>query len=158
NGVDIPPLDSTNATDKTAQDFDVAARLATHRDNPNCSGCHAVLDPIGLGLETFDAIGRYRTSYSGGEPVVASGELPGGTTFNGLPELAPLLATDSHFGSCATQKLFAFSLGRSVAPSDQPFLDQIQYRWQANGSSVRALLKAIVRSDTFRFRRGEPLD
>jgi hypothetical protein len=51
-----------------------------------------------------------------------------------------------------------FSLGRSIVPSDQPFLDQINWRFQKGGSNVRALLKAVVRSDTFRFRRGEPAD
>jgi hypothetical protein len=158
NRPDIPKIDSDNPADPNAQNLNVAMRLAAHRDNPDCSGCHAVLDPIGLGLETFDAIGRYRTAYPNGDAVVSSGELPGGKKFSGLNELAGIVAQDPHFGDCATQKLFMFSLGRSIVPADQPFLDQIHWRFQSGGGNVRALLKAVVRSDTFRFRRGEPVD
>jgi hypothetical protein len=152
----IPPLDSEKASDPNSQNLNVSARLAEHRNNPECSGCHNILDPIGLGLETFDAIGRARTAYPNGDPVVAAGVLPSGQTFSGLPELSKLVATDPHLLDCASQKLLTFALGRTVVDADQPFLDQIRYRWHADGTSVRGLLKAVVRSDTFRYRRGEP--
>jgi hypothetical protein len=156
--IPIAPLDSQTSSDPSAQNLNVSARLAEHRKNPECSGCHNVLDPIGLGLETFDAIGRARTAYPNGDAVVAAGVLPTGQTFSGLPELSKLLAADPHLLDCASQKLLTFALGRTVVSTDQPFLDQIRYRWQSNGTSVRALLKAVVRSDPFRYRRGEAPD
>ncbi|HET9953419.1 MAG TPA: DUF1592 domain-containing protein, partial [Polyangiaceae bacterium] len=70
----VPELDKAESSG--AQSENVRARLEEHRKNPSCAGCHQVLDPIGLGLENFDAIGRYRTAYTGGEPVDASGQLP----------------------------------------------------------------------------------
>jgi hypothetical protein len=153
--VKIPSLDSEKASDPAAQNLNVAARLAEHRDNPMCSGCHNVLDPIGLGLEDFDAIGRARTAYPNGDPVVVGGTLPGGKTFSGLVELSNILSQDRHLTDCASQKLMTYALGRSLGAADQPYLDQIRFRWKTNGTSLRALVKAVAQSDAFRNRRGE---
>jgi hypothetical protein len=154
--IPIPPLDSEKPSDPAAQSLNVSARLAEHRNNPMCSGCHSVLDPIGLGLETFDATGRARTAYPNGDPIVATGVLPSGQAFSGLPELSQLLAPDRNLLDCASSKVMTYALGRTLAASDQPFLDQIRYRWKKNGTNVRALVEAVVQSDTFRNRRGEP--
>jgi hypothetical protein len=154
--IPIPPLDSEKPTDPAAQNLNVTAKLAEHRNNPDCSGCHSVLDPIGLGLESFDATGRARTAYPNGDPIVAQGVLPSGQTFSGLPELSQLLAPDRNLLDCASSKVMTYALGRTIVAGDQPFLDQIRYRWKQNGTNVHALLEAVVHSDTFRNRRGEP--
>jgi hypothetical protein len=147
----VPELESGEAD----QTLNVRERLAEHRTNPQCASCHQILDPIGLGLENFDAIGGYRESYSAGDAVDASGMLPTGESFDGLFELTGLLADDPRLVDCATEKLLTYALSREVVESDQPYADEIRTRAEAAGGSVRALLAEIVRSDLFRQRRGE---
>jgi hypothetical protein len=152
----VPKLDNEKPTDPASQSLNVAAKLAAHRADPMCSFCHKILDPIGIGLENFDGIGRFRTSYGDGEAVDASGQMPTGETFSGIKELSAILARDNRLLDCASHKLTTYGLSRALEAGDQPFLDQIRWRWRKQGTSVRALLKAVVLSDTFRFRRGEP--
>jgi hypothetical protein len=137
--------------------------LAQHSQNPVCAGCHALFDPYGLALEEFDAIGQYRTTYPDGSPVDAKATLPeteaypDGRPVDGLEELANAVATDPAFGKCLAEKLLTYALGRVVVASDRPFLEQAQRDWLAAGEipSVRRLIRSLVSSDTFRFRRGE---
>jgi Protein of unknown function (DUF1592)/Protein of unknown function (DUF1588)/Protein of unknown function (DUF1595)/Protein of unknown function (DUF1585)/Protein of unknown function (DUF1587) len=152
----VPKIDNEMAKDPASQSLNVSAKLAEHRNNDKCSFCHKILDPIGLGLESFDGIGRFRTAYPNGDPVDASGEMPNGETFSGIQQLTGILSRDTRFGDCASVKAMTYALGRAVTDADQPFLDQIRYRWRSGGNSVRALLKAVVLSDTFRYRRGQP--
>ena len=85
-----------------------------------------------------------------------TGKMPTGETFSGIKQLNAILAKDERFYDCATSKAFTYALGRSIVTSDQPFLDQIRYRFVHGGRTVRALVKAVIASDTFRYRRGEP--
>jgi len=147
----IPELESGEAD----QSLNVRERLAEHRTNPQCASCHQILDPIGLGLENFDAIGEYRERYNAGDAVDASGMLPTGESFDGLIELSDLLADDPRLVDCATEKLLTYSLSRQLVESDQPYADEIREHAEQAGGSVRALLEQIVRSDLFRQRRGE---
>ena len=152
---EVPELDDeTDGAD--AQSLNVRERLAAHRENPSCAGCHTTLDPIGLGLESFDAIGRYRTSYAEGDAIDATGMLPSGESFDGLLELSSLLADDPRLARCVTEKLMTYALSRKLEDGDQPYLDELGERFTAEGSSLRALLRAIVLSEPFRYRRGEP--
>jgi hypothetical protein len=127
--------------------------LEQHRANPACAACHNILDPVGLGLEHYDGIGRYRDMYENGLLVDSAGVLADGSAFNGLLELADALSKDPSFVACAAHKLFVYGLGRTVEPSDV-YLDQIVEGWQARGLSLRNLLKQLVVNDTFRFRHG----
>ncbi len=151
----VPALDQ-NTTPDMASSGNVRVRLAQHRTAPACAGCHAILDPIGLGLENFDAIGRYRTSYPNGDAVDASGQLPGGKAFNGLTSLADILAADPRFVQCASKKLMTYALSRKLERSDDVYLDRIlEQLAQGEDRSLRGLLTAIVMSEPFRQRRGE---
>jgi hypothetical protein len=152
----VPKIDNEKPADPASQNLNVAARLAEHRDNDDCRGCHMILDPIGIGLENFDAIGRYRTTYADGAAVDASGKMPSGEPFNGLRQLNQIVAKDRRFFDCTSNKALSYALGRAVTDADKPFLEQIRYRWRHQGTSVRALLKSVVASDPFRYRRGEP--
>jgi hypothetical protein len=127
--------------------------LAAHRAKPECAVCHVVLDPIGLGLENFDGIGRYRTAYPNGETVDASGVMPDGQTFNGLAALATLLSRDKRLLDCAGTKMLTYALSRELGASDRPYLDAILAKWKGGG--LRSLLKEVVLNPTFRSRRGE---
>jgi len=151
----IPTLDQ-NTTPDLASSENVRVRLAQHSAAPACAGCHATLDPIGFGLENFDAIGRYRTSYPSGDAVDASGQLPGGKAFIGLTDLADVLAADPRFVRCASEKLMTYALSRKLERSDEVYLDSILNQLaQGEDRSLRGLLTAIVMSEPFRQRRGE---
>jgi hypothetical protein len=127
--------------------------LEAHRAMPSCSPCHNVLDPIGLGLEHFDAIGRYRDSYANGLPVDSKATFGDGTSIDGLTQLADNLSKDPAVIACAARKLFVYGLGRTVDQSEG-HLEQIVAGWQARGLSLKNLLKELVVNETFRSRHG----
>lgn len=162
----VPQLEEAaepNAGPDPATIVNVKARLEAHRTNPTCAACHAVFDPLGLALENFDGVGAYRTMYSNGEAIDASGSFgvqnADGTTTQGnfttLQDLATLLAGDTRFASCMAKQAFTYALGRGPTPADAPYLTQIQQSWTTRGMTIRNLLKAVVTNDTFRFSRGE---
>jgi hypothetical protein len=123
---------------------------------PVCGGCHKLMDPIGLGLEGFDAIGKQRTAYPNGQPVDVAGLEFEGKKFSGLLELADMLTKDSRFAACPPKKLFTYALRRVPEMSgDEVALQQLQAEWSRQGSTLRGLVKQIVASGAFRFRRGE---
>jgi hypothetical protein len=152
---DVPKLDAASADPNSLQSENVRVRLEAHRANPVCASCHEILDPIGLGLENYDAIGKYRTKYANGDRIDASGELPDGTQFTGLTELSQALSKDSRFTDCVSQKMLTYALSREVVDSDDAYLQQIRDQWTNDGMDLSSLVKGIVLSDPFRNRRGE---
>ena len=129
--------------------------LALHRANPACAPCHNTMDPVGLGLENFDAIGSYRANYENGLPVDASGIMPSGETFTGFPDLAAIVAANEDFVPCAAHKLFVYGLGRSIGPSHS-YVDQVVEAWKKTGLGLNELVEQLVLNDVFRYRRGDP--
>lgn len=127
-------------------------RIEAHRDQPACAGCHAVMDPIGFGLENFDAIGRWR-ELDEGRPIDASGELPGGLSFNGPSELSELIASRPGLRRCFAEKIYIYGLGRAPAPENNPELEAITARYSADGGSFSDLIRALVLSESFRSRK-----
>ncbi len=123
--------------------------------SPACSACHARIDPLGLGLENFDGIGAYRSTYAGGGAIDPSGVIPGGATFSGLLSLADDLAKDPRVVDCIVRKMLVYALGRSLAPTDDHYVNPLRDAWSDAGASLPALLLGIVLDDTFRLRRGE---
>ena len=106
---DIPDLPEAKIV---ARELPIRERLSAHRDNPACSGCHRLMDPVGFALENYDAIGRWR-SVDTGRPIDASGELWDGSAFDGVAELeAVLLARPELFLTTLTEKLLVFATGR----------------------------------------------
>lgn len=148
-GLVIPDLEEAGGADQT----NIRKKLEQHRTAPDCAACHAILDPIGLGLENFDAIGRYRTSYENGEPADTSGVFQA-KPFNGLDELIPILTSDPLYRSCPTDKILSYALRRNVRSEDRPYLEQLTTDW--NTGTVRDLIKRLVVNDTFRFRKLPP--
>jgi hypothetical protein len=156
----VPKLDATaQPTDMAAQTENVRAKLTMHRQAADCASCHALLDPIGLGLENFDAIGKYRTSYTAGGPAIdSSGMLPSGETFTSLSMLAGILSAGVHgqqLTDCASHKMMTYALSRALVDSDNPYLNQVRTSWAGQGYGLKDLMKDIVTNDTFKFRRGE---
>jgi hypothetical protein len=156
-----PKLDgNAPATDTASQQENVRMRLTLHRQSAECASCHAILDPIGLGLENFDGIGAYRTKYAPTDPTAidSSGMLPSGETFSSVSQLASILSGGSHLQQltdCASHKMMTYALSRTLTAGDDPYLNQIRTTWATQGFGLKALMKDVVLNDTFRFRHGQ---
>jgi hypothetical protein len=133
-------------------------RIAQHAAVEPCRSCHMLFDPLGLGLENFDPIGRWRDD-DAGAPLDASGVVPGtDLAFRGPAELAEALQKDPRFPSCLTRKLLTFALGRGMEPSDAPAIEYLTGQFAGNGHRFRKLVELIARSPlmTMRGGRSEP--
>ena len=131
----------------------VRERLEVHRDNPACAGCHDVMDPLGLALENFNAIGQWRDrdSDAGNIPIDASGQLADGTPLNGINDLrAALVARPEQFVQTFTEKLLTYSLGRTVEYHDMPAVRSIVKNAARDDYSFKSLVMGIISSDQFR--------
>ena len=132
----------------------VRERLAAHRANPVCAGCHAMIDPPGFALENFDAVGQWRERNEALAPIDASGVLPDGTAFDGLGEFRATLVKDPEmFANTVTRKLMTYALGRGLEPYDMPAIRRIVREAKPGGLTLSALLTGIVQSVPFQMRR-----
>src|SRR5262249_32513249 len=112
----VPNLDEA----KIGSAMSLRQQLEAHRQNPTCASCHTRMDPLGFGLENFDAIGVWRLQ-DGKFPIDASGLLPDGRTFKGPDELKAILKSDRNaFAECLTVKLLTYALGRGLESYDKP--------------------------------------
>ncbi len=133
-------------------------KMEQHRADANCAICHTLMDPLGFGLENFDAVGAWRT-HDEGLPIDASGELPGGATFAGPAELKQiLLGRSDDFRRCMSEKLLVYAIGRGLLPKDQCVVDEIVETLRAGDDRFSQLVLAIVRSDAFAPRRAEGVE
>jgi hypothetical protein len=127
-------------------------QLDRHRSRAECASCHSQMDPIGFGLENFDAVGAWRDR-DGNTPVDASGILPNGQTFHGPRELIAILAEKPiDFVRCFTTKLLTYALGRSMRPADRSTVDLIARHTARNDYKITSLIIALVRCDLFQKR------
>jgi hypothetical protein len=156
-----PPLPNVpalpdNETGKVARTL--RERLAEHRANPICATCHDVMDPIGLGLENFDAVGKWRTREPGGD-IDAHGQLANGTPISGAAELREALTADpEQFARVFTSKLLTYALGRGLEAYDMPTVRQIVREAEGDDYRFGAIVKGIVNSVPFRMRRAQSPD
>ena len=147
---DVPDLPEAKIV---ARELPMRERLSAHRDNPACSGCHRLMDPVGFALENYDAIGRWRT-VDAGFPIDASGELWDGTALGGVRELeSAMLARPELFLTTLTEKLLVFGTGRGVTATDAPAVRAILRRAEADDYRLSSLIQAVVASDPFQMRR-----
>jgi hypothetical protein len=140
---------------KESRDASVATlrqRMELHRTNPNCAACHAAMDPLGFGLESFDAIGAART-HDGSFPVDTSGVLPDGRTCEGSAGLrAVLLERREQFARCLAEKLLTYALGRGLERGDRRSVADIAHKLVSNEYRFSALVLAIIHSEPFQTR------
>lgn len=149
-----PPANVNNAPPKASAATSTRERFEQHSADPNCRGCHQLMDPIGVAFEHYDAVGQYRTSDglgavdAKGQVVLGSGALAG--EFNGALELASKLADAPEVSECVTKQWFRFSLGRVESTDDACSVQAIRDSFRAAGGNVRTLLAQIALSDAFR--------
>ena len=146
----VPPL----SEEKSDAVLSMRERMVEHRRNPVCASCHALMDPVGLSLENFDAIGRWRTLTDGFAPIDASGSLPDGTTFDGVAGLRQALVSRAdQFVRTLTEKLLTYGLGRAVEHYDQPAVRAIERRAALDDYRFSSIVLGIVNSTPFQMRR-----
>ena len=150
---DIPALEEAKAEFK-GRSPTVRELMALHRAKPLCSSCHARMDPLGLALENFNALGMWREKESG-QPIDASGKLLTGESFHDVRDLKRILK-DRHyldFYRCLTEKLLTYALGRGLDYHDVDTVDQIVERVDKEGGRFSALLMGVIESAPFQKRR-----
>jgi hypothetical protein len=132
----------------------VRERLAIHRENPTCNGCHGLMDPLGFALENFDVDGTWReVDRESGRPIDASGTLPDGTKFDGADGLRTALLSSDRFVATLTEKMMTYALGRGVEHSDMPAIRAVLRTAARDDYRFTSLIRAIVESAPFQMRR-----
>ena len=151
----LPPADVPNLDEAAiGTAASMRAQLEAHRKDPTCASCHRRMDPLGFGLENFDAVGAWRTT-DGKFPIDATGFLPDGEEFNGPDELKTILKDQRDaFARCLTSKLLTYGLGRGLERYDARTVRQIAQRLPARQYKFSALVLEIVNSLPFQSRRG----
>ncbi len=145
----VPLLESSN---KEGKPLTVREMLEMHRANPTCASCHKSMDPLGLSLENFDAIGQWRTTDSG-RAIDASGVLLDGTKVDGPRELRQaLMAKKTQFATAVTEKMLTYALGRGLEYYDAPAVRAIDRSAAADGFRWSSLVLATVKSAPFQMR------
>ena len=147
----VPPL--PEATGDLAK-LTLRQRLERHRMDPNCNGCHQRIDPLGFGLENFDALGRWREHGDQGEALDTVGTLPSGETFSGPQELKKLLLKrKERIITTVCERMLSYALGRGIERFDRPTIRRMVKDLAADGYKAQTLIAEVVTSLPFRMRR-----
>ena len=150
---DVPDLPDRGEDGRAAT---VRDRLERHRESPACAVCHAPMDPLGLALENYDAVGKWRATGETHRPIDATGNLPDGTAFEGPTGLRTLLLERRElFVGTLTEKLLAYALGRGPEYYDRPTVRAITRAAAADDYRWSSIIVGIVQSTPFRMRRSE---
>jgi hypothetical protein len=146
----VPPLDERPGKAKTMRD-----RMEEHRRNPACAGCHKLMDPIGVALENFDGIGRWRTA-DNGAVIDPQAQLADGTTVGGPADLrAAILRRPDMFARNMTEMLLTYALGHGLEHHDMPHVRAILKEAVRTDYRFSSLVLGIVKSVPFQMRRAE---
>lgn len=148
----VPALDQQDQA--SVANLTLRERTELHRTNPVCANCHKILDPIGFGLENFDAIGQWRDRDSNGKPIDAAGELPGGERFSSPKDLKAIIA--GRTGALTRnliEKLLAYALGRRLEGYDEIVVDNLTDEVAKDGYRMQTLIRGVITSYPFTHRR-----
>jgi hypothetical protein len=147
----VPTLEEVNV----AENATVRERLEAHRANATCAACHIRMDPLGFGLENYDAIGAWRTS-DGTSEVDASGKLPDGQSFENPSDLKQILrGQQREFAASLTEKMMTYALGRGVGGQDRVVINRVVNELADNDYRFERMILEIVESAPFQMRRSE---
>ncbi|KAA5542143.1 DUF1592 domain-containing protein [Roseiconus nitratireducens] len=148
----VPALDKQDS--QSVENLTLRERTELHRSDPVCANCHQLLDPIGFGLENFDAIGRWRDRDDNGESIDATGELPGGTRFSSPEELKAMIAGRlDDFSRNLVEELLAYALCRKLEGYDEIVVDELMQDLVQDEYRMQTLITAVVTSYPFTHRR-----
>ena len=155
-----PPLDvpSLPVNKRGEPPRTLRARLEQHRSEAKCFACHGVMDPLGLALENFNAVGQFRTSDPDTlTPIDTAGQLPDGTAINGPADLRRALVgrSDHQFVQALTENLLTYALGRSLDYRDMPTVRRIVRQAAADDYRFKSIVLGVISSDAFRKREGD---
>ena len=149
----VPPLGDNPPVGKL---LTMRERMAQHRTNTACSGCHQLMDPIGLSVENFDAVGRWRNRDTDDSPVDAAGSLPSGVTFTGIAGLKKaLIDRPDDFTTTVTEKLLTYGLGRGLDYYDAPTVRAITRDARSKDYRFSSLIAGVIKSAPFQMRRSQ---
>ena len=147
----VPPLAEKS---DGRQVLSMRERMAQHRTNPSCASCHSLMDPLGLAMENFDAVGRWRSRDRANAPLDVSGVLPDGTPFSGVAGLRQaLLSHAPEFLETITEKLLIYAVGRGLESYDRPTVRQIIRDSRGSDHGLASLIAGVVKSTPFLQRR-----
>jgi mono/diheme cytochrome c family protein len=146
----VPPLKPPSFAGKV---LTMRERISAHRNSPVCASCHSMMDPLGLALEHFDGVGKWRALDESGAPIDASGALPDGTKFDGADGLRNALLTSDRFMTTLSEKMLTYALGRGVEYYDMPAVRTIVRNAGRDDYRFTSLIRAIVESAPFQMRR-----
>ena len=149
---DVPPLEASTS----GETLSMREAMERHRANPVCASCHRLMDPPGLSMENYDAIGRWRDSTETHAAIDASGVLPDGSEFEGIAGLkSALLRHPDRFVTTVTEKLLTYALGRGIDARDAPAVRAIVRGSAEDDYRLTSLIMGVVRSVPFQMRRSE---
>ena len=149
---DIPELEEQDTKD--VKGLTLRQRTELHQSEATCRNCHKILDPIGFGLENFDAIGRWREKNDEGLAIDSAGKLPDGQQFSTPAELKRLLAQrEADLARNLTERLMAYALGRQLRGYDDVVIDQLMVKIAKDNYRVRAIITEVITSYLFTHRR-----
>jgi hypothetical protein len=149
----LPDVGDLKIKNETGGTLSMRQRMEEHRANPVCASCHSMMDPLGLALENFDAVGKWRTLGEGSAPIDASSILPNGTRFEGPAGLRQELLASDRFVATLTEKMLTYALGRGLEHYDAPAIRAILRDAAPGDYRLSALIAGIVQSTPFRMRR-----
>jgi hypothetical protein len=144
----VPVLGAPDPNAPTMRD-----RLKAHALDASCASCHSQMDPLGLALEHFDAVGRYRAD-DNGHTLDTTGNLDG-DSFDGEVELAGLLRDDPRVSACLVRQAYRYLLGHIESSGEEPQITQLVQQFDGSGHDVMGMLRALVLSDAFRYAAKE---
>jgi hypothetical protein len=145
----VPVLGEPDPNAPTMRD-----RLKSHAKDASCNACHSKMDPLGLALEHFDAIGRYRADDQG-HALDTTGDLDG-DSFDGALELARLLRDDPRTAACVARQIYRYATAHVETDGEAGQIDALVSGFEASGHDFRALITQVVRSEGFRYAAKEP--
>jgi hypothetical protein len=149
----VPELNDASKDRPDAKTLSLRQRLELHRADPQCFGCHKRMDVLGLGLENFDPIGRWRESENG-KRIEVAGTLPTGEKFATPGQLKKILAAcREDFARSLTEKMFVFALGRALERCDRREIRRVGESLRRNEYRFSTLIEEVVTSYPFRHRR-----
>lgn len=150
----VPALEKQDQ--KQVANLTLRERTELHRSEAVCANCHRLLDPIGFGLENFDAIGRWRDQDDNGQAIDASGELPGGKHFSNPKELKTIIAEhNAKFSRNLVERLLAYALCRRLEGYDEIVIDELMQKIAKDDYRMQTLITEVVTSYPFTHRRIE---